>query len=1124
MNFSDQLLDNNLPLDGLHVVEASAGTGKTYSIQTLYLRLILLEGLAVQQILVVTFTKAATKELKERLQAILSNALLALNNQSLKPEERIEKLIARGEEKGLTKPTLVARIQQALLDFDLAAIFTIHGFCQRMLTRFAFETNQPFDTEPCENATSQIRQCCQDGWRKLVSSTDLSNPTFSFDELLQLTTLLISKPDAQVDPQVPLEKAAHDLAQSYRASRNYSQQVTFDDFLLNLRTALQQDALNPPEQQALHIALTREYQAALIDEFQDTDPIQWGIFKDIFLPTRPFASSPSAPSVPCFLVGDPKQAIYRFRNGDIETYLAATQSIPVSDSQHHHALNKNFRSEQNLVTAINQIFMDRPDEAFPSVFGDKIHYTQALGAQGKSFEESLTVDGVIDPTPFKLCLTQHLGSRSTQVPGSNSETAKEVYRITAAEIATLLSPHSTTRIAGKPIRPSQIAVLISTHAEATAVAQALRQLNIPCVQQGSGSIWATPEAQQLQAALYAILHLQNAALVRGILKSPWFDLSFEAIQALNEGLPSRAPNPLLPPLSFEDWVVLFEQWRTLWYRHGFGALFAHLDATLQLRARLAATHPTPHRCLANLAHLVERVQAESALNHFSPEATCRWLHQKIQDESANEDEKLRTESDDDAVQIMTLFYSKGLEFPIVFLPSLCFLKHKNSGSSAPIYQYHDADQVLHISTQKDSHASRAENAESEAERIRQIYVALTRASHRVVLFALLTQNTALHTPTFLTLFQSILTSPDPFSMPFRTLPGTPSAIEVLDKTNVPEASPLPPLHPAVPLSPPPPLPTINRSRCHGSFTSLSPSPQHILKHIPEAKNRDAETSTLEADTPSPASLPTSDPFDALEEPVPDIPLDPILTFPSGAKTGTCWHEIFEKIDFQIAPEDLSKRVTEQLEAYGFLADPETAPTFVEATFQMVQRVLQNPLPPLMPDVSPFSLKQITRPNRRSEWEFNFRSIPHHTTPQILEVLSHFPQYHPLLSTLQQWDQPIPGGFLTGFVDLMFRHEQRYYIVDWKSNRRTGHPEDFDATGLETEMRTHHYWLQSLVYSVALHQHLAATLPDYTYEAHFGGVYYLFLRGIQGHGSQGIYAERPPLALIHSLGSILGNFT
>ncbi|MCG3775621.1 MAG: RecBCD enzyme subunit RecB [Nitrospira sp.] len=1336
----------------LHLLAASAGTGKTYSIQTLYLRLILVEGLTVQQILVVTFTKDATKELRDRLQHVLRDALdyLAGTVQIADPTDRTRKLVdvakvTPGEGKAKQ------RLQLALLDFDMAAIYTIHGFCQRVLNRFAFETQQPFDVEPTGDASDEIERLCKDWWRRNVYPMDETfagflseSGRFSLKAITTLARKIIGKPDAKLFPEIEgaesietkipqmlaefagnnpqqeaetteypnalpevrtaveeiqqqlktfrervgakewdaalealltvtgfqktiptacrdkaatlvaacavfmakvpqrtqaktfkynadsclvsekcpdvlqhhtdaisaaaqamnlahlVEKfaplclyqkkvfnstyllcrhilnmspcsapdlfeaikdiakegagiagkvkvtvetvnpafeqlknalyaecghavcrAALDVKKQYRQGRPSAATASFDDYLVNLRDALNSEPVG--QEGGLVAVLRGEFAAALIDEFQDTDPIQWGIFERLFQDA----------GIPCFLVGDPKQAIYRFRNGDVETYVKATGEVA---EPARYPLKRNHRSEKRLIDAVNQVFMDGDGH---KTFGENIDYSEPLSAAGKEKGKSLLVKGEPDPKPFKIILITNSAEKG--LPGKHSESARWAYRLTAQEIARILKD-GNLKIGGNGVSRKDIAVLVNKHEEGECIAQELGKLNIPSVRQGTGDVWNTDEGRVLWFVLEAVLDSRNLWNVRRALMSAWFGLTVEQIQELNEGkkLPFVAGDRA-GDYGLEDWVNVLDQLRDAWLKRGFPAMFRKLTGTLGLKKRLLSLKDNQgQRRLANINHLCEFVDRAIVEDRKTPEGTLAWIRRQFDQETADggDEVKLRLETDDDAVRIMTIFTSKGLEFPIVFAPTLFMMQPRQYGG---VYEFHEGASLrIARKIENDPNSNEAkekERTEMESEHVRQIYVALTRAVHRTVVVALNDGKAdgkakkgevqkyrmkgilgrVLRLPMKMVVEdqkEKVVVDTDHAAERFGNVDGVECAVDVNDNETSVEDLPLG-LQPGQTLREPGEKPKADTSKGHGSFTSLAPRDQKqsgaagaVAEGDADSKNRDGET---------------------FRQPIEQSEQKPegIFTFPAGARTGTCWHEIFEDLAFNATDDEIRKMAEEKLKIHGFLKNKAKVQEHVDNTAQMVSNVLKTVLPALGRDES-FPLSRVEDRDRRTEWEFSFSSVSGKRTPDLKRAISSHEKSRVFADALGEWNRAIPGGYLTGFIDLLFRKGNRYYIVDWKSNRRRGRQTDFGQCGLKEEIALHSYWLQYLIYTVAVHQFLSDSVTDYSYEAHFGGVYYIFLRGVNGGNDEagninGVYADRPPQSLVNDMSRILGDF-
>ena len=1329
----------------LHLMEASAGTGKTFSIQTIYLRLILIEGLTVQQVLTVTFTKDATKELQDRLQKILRDALDYLEGSKPHVEDRTRLIVDLAVSAGDIGPAKTReRLRLALLDFDMAAIYTIHGFCQRVLKRFAFETRQGFDVEPANNADEQIEQLCKDWWRTNIYSmhADMAGVLaacgkFALTTVTELAQKLISKPDAILDgyqgntgasaslesimqqklqaarnalgkpfiandlpdpmhaaleslqpnvllcreaidkqnwgealkqlqalaairtdvenPCIPLaeglksvcreikaiikgktkgfafrsdrslthtdkdallpahtrevaecvttfiqtkasidkalfpnpcikgkptkafealaalhdhfqrktELSADDLAgtiktvadgnlgladticiaaesiipsfsdlmesftrapvldaavairKQYQETRAAARTASFNDYLVNLRKALQ-------ESEALVEILRNEFRAALIDEFQDTDPIQWGIFQSLFQDA----------AIPCFLVGDPKQAIYRFRNGDVETYFSATQSVSAK-----YPLSINYRSEKRLIDAVNQIFMDSPDNP---TFGDQITYLPSQAPCNSAAQKpTLCIKGQPDTHPFKILLIEKQ---------NKPQNMKRAAELTAQEIARLLLDTDTViqkesadgSVIHTPLEPKDIAVLVRRHDEGHAIAQALKARNIPSVRQGTGDVWQTDEGHNLWVMLETILDPRNPNKVRTALISAWGGISTTQIQQLNNGHPITPPYGDQDSVTMEHFVAMFVEYNEIWQQRGYPAMFRQLTRSLALKQRLLAQPDNQgQRRLANITHLSELVERKIIEERKTPEALLAWMRRQFAQATADKDDDatLRLETDDNAVKIMTIFTSKGLQFPIVFAPALFMMDVSQRGNT---YEYHDeAGNLLIIQKRegdprKDFH-KQSEKREIEQELIRQMYVALTRAIHRTVVIALNSGardgrprkgeqqrfkpigvlGELLRLP-LKTENERAIVDINQAKARFEMVGASPCAIAIHVADDAQEPLIMPQSAPDTMLGTPPVRPHIDSTMGHGSFSSIAPHATTTFRPNPvliESEVKDADGGTALMEEPAIPGKPTG-----------------IFAFPSGAQTGTCWHELFEDLDFATSNDAVIQSLVEhKLGTYGFLKNVALKEERIKVTIEMVKNVLRTPLPkPICTEgTPPFSFAQIASCNRKTEWSFNFPARPNQNTHHLRAAIGLHAQYEPFVRELETWDQMIPGGYLTGFVDLLFRHNGRYFIADWKSNRRNGTQADFTLDGLYEEMSAHRYWLQYLIYTVAIHQYLTNALPGYSYHDHFGGIYYVFLRGVDGRQlngyTNGIFYDLPPLDLINDLSAILGDF-
>lgn len=1225
--FSEVVFTPGLNLGTPLLVEASAGTGKTYNIQNVYLRLILQEGLSVQQILVVTFTNAATQELRERLRSVLLLCRYELDSpsdgaQPASEQQRIRDAIdlANPGKNPACLANLKKRVQIALMDFDSAAIFTIHGFCQRVLERYAFECGHDPDAELMPEQSGIVREACQDWWRQhTYSNGDEQIPFGSLGELMDMVSTVYQNPlaelkgsslpdseefkalitacqtawqevsslrghivwvgngklcragkstaditpiaevvsrhasaftdwemalpppgDVVISPirhaamelltiarnipgtgdaksvaehlktmstsawsNMALSKRASCIAEIVQRIRDRIQDraaLTYEAMLANVHNVLQNGSAG------LHLRelLRGEFRAALIDEFQDTDPIQYNIFWLLFGPGQ----DPARQCPPLVFVGDPKQAIYGFRGGDIFTYYQAKGKIPVGDQ---HTLGKNFRSEAHLVAAINTLFNDDPTGE-PTFLNPNVPYAEDLAAHDVDAEKELLVGGDRDDAPLKIW----------RLPDDGHGNWAE---FVARETVNVLSDETLT-IGGKDVRPRHIAILVMKHWEAAEVQQALLKAGVNAVRQSTGNVFDAEVAAPLALVMQAMLEPGRAGIVRSALGSgllpctpaqlAQFNAEEDACAAPMEADASRQGPDRLPtlPIRFEEWIEVFRDAGLHWNKYSFMEGFQHLANRLNLLEHVAR-QPEGDRRLSDLRHLVELIHQAARAMRLGPVALSGWFTRQLdpgrRDAIGEDDSKPRIASDDDAVQIMTVFKSKGLQFPIVFVPTLWAHKSTGKRRSASMVKYHEDNKLVLDLDTSSAGATQTAKRENHEESIRMGYVALTRAINRTYLFE-----------------SDKNSEPANFALAhlLKRLPALDGEGEirhghVLRRTapiNLPalpwqaETRPLPESLQARRLSHP-----VDNRHGHASYSSLT---AHGSGKTSEGNIRDVD------DLLAPAS----------EIDIPDP--SPIFTIPGGAKLGECWHEIFENIDF----EDLKNNsprihlsVEQALDKYRICPPPRgTLPadkhTAALARRAAVHTMVENTLSvPLQADSAetPFALQAIPRSHRRSEMEFGFslqRTHDHAVCglAGILEKHWRGPvRDKAFISELQTRESSIPKGFMTGFIDLVFHRNDRFYIVDWKSNRLNGRADGFGPDGLAAEMRRHSYYLQYLIYVVALHGFLSAGLAGYDYDHHFGGVFYLFLRGIDGESRNGVFADKPSKALVEALSTFLG---
>ena len=1056
--FSEAIFSPDFDLSGVHLVAASAGTGKTYNIQNIYVRLVVESGLRVEQIQVMTFTEAATKELRDRIRRVLlaMSRFLAGDVNGMKEEElaRLEKLRAcaraRLPQGGDGADALArSRVELALMEFDQAAISTIHGFCRRILARFAFETNSAFATEFEDTKLADLRLRVRDWWRRERSAVDPA-----VRDQLDLVTLqkdvgaLAGKADWQIDttnadqPEGILLKTAKTLVEAYEAARPLRKTQTFDDLLHAVREALQHEARGPE----LAKRLRTEFKAVLVDEFQDTDPVQYDIFRYVFL------SDETASAV--YFVGDPKQAIYSFRGGDIYTYKAAVTRPDVADRTFR--LDRNFRSTPRLIDAVNALFKDvaNDDGTYRRTFGDDaIPYEQDLAA---STPKALQVEGKDDPAPFRLVSVERASDRTDAVVDS-------VLKVLAEQPG---------------LSPKSIAILVSSHAAGQDLRKALREKRVPAVLQKAGNVFAGETALELYDVLQAMALMGGQKQIRTALMSNFFSFTPEEIDAAAGDV-------------FADMVGFFGELNGIWLRRGFNAAMAALEKhpKCDFRRRFAG-FPDGERRLSDIFQIIDLANAAIQVLGPTPHALVGWVTERInlsgemKDEEDAEEYARQLESEDDAVRIMTIHVSKGLEFPVVIVP---LSSGRNIESP---YFFHDENGRLIAST--DPSAKPKAKSEQVAERLRLLYVALTRASQRTIVVAaesLFESDPAL----------SQLVANARAHQAGETDAGSPIQWLSYEKEDLPDyvrksVAAAEWIDAETPRS-------YSLEPTRGSYSTLSPA-----SHESDAAERDYDaedqTSSVEGDCHA------------------------IFKMGGGTKIGIAWHEIFEKIPYDADAAAIRLQTENSLRLNGVLpSDAAKAEEDVTVVSDMVAATLNWEL--TSPTGERFTLRDVGMSDHICEWEFDFSSASAvDTTATIAAILreewagdvskSRF------LACLDNWDKKIPKGFLKGFLDLVFRKNGYYYVVDWKSNVLTRSAEGFSAEGVVDEMARAGYFWQYLLYSVVLQRYLKETMgAQYSWERHFGGIRYYFLRGVAAGGEAPVFADRPSEKLLTRLSVALG---
>ena len=1175
----------NTPLSGTNLIEAGAGTGKTYTIAGLFVRLILEEQVPVEKILVVTFTIAATEELKDRIRKKLLQVKSGLTHGNV-DDPFISELIKRQPD----AVRALQRIDEAIIDFDRAAIFTIHGFCQRIIHENAFETGSLFDTELAADQSHFLQEVTDDFWRKhfyrapkelvnyALSAGKIPGPSFFHDLLNRINAPeILIIPDMQVRPISNLKsyrsclvklkslwtKARHDVADLLRdpglkgniygslSSNGRELKITsmlesmdrfvelhsigfplFDGFQRFTHEKLSQSVKKghePPDHEIFHIcdelllkgvaltkeierrllslkieffkdakaalnkrkqeknilffddllllvkqtleadggdilatAIRRQYQAALVDEFQDTDDVQYRIFSKLF----------SKPESILFMIGDPKQAIYGFRGADVFSYLKAAQ-----DARNKYTLTHNWRSDPKLITAVNTLFSIIQK---PFVFEDIPFETARPGND--------RLQAGAEEIPFRMWFLPSEDEDNRPIP--KEDAVHLISEQVGQEVARMLQQEPGL------FGVDDIAVLVRTNRQAQIVKTCLTRNGIPSVLFQSGNIFDSQEAEEMEILLLSIAEPGNLGRFRTALSCDLMGFTGESLQSA-EADASR----------WERHRSHFREYHEIWNDQGFVRMFRMLMTKEKVKERLLSL-PDGERRLTNLLHLEELLHQTAVENKPGISGLIKWLSEQRAPSSPRlEEHQLRLESDENSVKIVTIHKSKGLEYPVVFCP-FSWEGSRLRGSGI-LFHADDENKRLTLdlgSKNLDQHSGIAQE-ELLAENLRLLYVAVTRATRRCYLICGQIRSAETSALAYLLHFTPLSTTGN-ILIDLKTQYSALSKERLWDDLKA------------------------LKDKSGGSIElETLPIPGHAVYTIPSGESEKLECrrfssaidvswkissySSLVSRRIKDTELPDRDDSRSIDpEPESEDSHNGfnIFNFPKGTRTGLFFHEIFEQLDFQNAlSQTCSPLIEEKLNDYGF--DTE----WCETVNQSIQNVVSIPLPT---DRHYFALSTISSDNRINEMEFYFPLHPF--SPQTLQDI--FNEHAGIqISTgfpdrLERLVFSPASGFMKGYVDLVFFHGGRFFLIDWKSNYLGSKIDDYGKEALNTAMGEDYYILQYHLYVLALDLYLTQRLPGYHYSKDFGGVFYLFIRGIDtDRGPEfGIYSDRPSIEMINAL--------
>ncbi len=1112
---------------GTTLIEASAGTGKTFTISGLVLRLLLERAdLTIDRILVTTFTELATAELRGRIRELIRNAIAAFRSGAAEDE-----LLAGLLQKHADHRVAASRLEAALINFDEAPIYTIHGFCQRVLAERAFESGTLFDAELVTNQADLLREIVEDFWRihfyegsRFAALLALKNK-ITPDKLSGHLEELIRTPNLRVLPAGgrSLGEIAREIEDTLQEmQRNWGQdekkiRALFAD------GSWAQHNLGKPEKM---LPLLDDLGRCLSEEGGTVEQLACLESFTTSLIAKRLRTGHTQPRSKVFdgcerlLELEPEFSVALLleffswaraqlqerkllRNvlsfddllTRLDEALAAPGGAELAKSireKYQAALIDEFQDtdpvQYSIFSRIYEgsdapvAFIGDPKQAIYAFRGaDVFTYMKAASAAQRQFtlttnwrSESRLVEAVNTifdrPKPFLLEEIKFdrvaPGPKADEKPlliGGKAEPPFHLWTADEdAEISDTIASEvvrlltSNATIGGEALEPRHIAVLTSTNREATQVQKALRARRVPSVLYSSANIFHTHEARELRDVLAAVAQPGYEKFVRAALCTDALGRTGNDLDAFTRD--DRA---------WETEVLRFQKHHQTWQERGFIQMLRQLSADHGVRRRLLS-YSDGERRLTNFLHLAEILHTACVEHRLGMNGILKWLGQQMEGKefADREEHELRLESDEKAVRIITVHKSKGLEFDVVFCPFVWWSRR------APRSAFHDpaADDrlTLDLSDPK-AHLPRREE-ESLAELLRQFYVALTRAKHRCAMVWRAAAKADKSAPAYL--FENSA-----------ALPAEISSNENIAIAPLPEAAAMrwQPVNgeSETPLQPRKFTGTIDRSWGTASFTRL-------------ISGREAD----ELDEGPLVEVATEEEAAAVAE--------GIHAFPKGMRAGTCLHEILELVDFA-KPEAAAEIVERRLRAYSIESFDEVIAENIRALAAL----------PLVTENDRFTLADVPNEKRKAELEFSF-PIDSLTTTRLAQVLE-LPEVALRLGRLQF---QMMNGFMNGFIDLTFEHGGRFYFADWKSNWLGLNTRAYHAGAIAAEMQRNFYTLQLCLYSVALHRYLQLRKPGYDFDRHFGGAFYIFLRGIDpAEPKNGVYFQRLSRSFVEKLSGI-----
>jgi exodeoxyribonuclease V beta subunit len=1134
------------------VLEASAGTGKTFTIASLVTRFVA-EGVPISEVLAVTFTRMATGELRDRVRARLASAEHGLarcveGGAPPPSDDRLLVLLATGPA-GEVKERW-ERLATALTSFDEAPITTTHGFCQLMLSGLGVSGDVATGATLLEDPRDLVEEVVDDlyvRWTLLHGTT----PSFNRREAVEMALVAVANPDTPLVPEPEESPAGLRLRLARRVRAEVERRLldgnllTFDDLLVRLKNSL----TDPHRGAAAAARLRTRYSVVLVDEFQDTDPIQWDVVRTAF----------GTGETILVLIGDPKQAIYAFRGADVYAYLDAARS-----ADRRFTLAENWRSDADLLAAIDALLdpvrLGHADIPFRPVYAAQSHLRPGL--RGAPIAEPLRTRLV----PVKGCglPTTKSGDirKAAAVEFIAGEVAADVVRLLESRAELVIYADDGSPRDARLLTPGDVAVLVGKNRQAGAVQQALRDLDVPAVVAGNESVLATRAAEEWLTLLEAMEQPASRARAVALALTPFFGMSADDVASANEP-------------EWESVHARLHRWSDTLRRRGVAALFRAVLAEEGVPHRLLRERDGERR-LTDLGHIARLLHAEASTGQHGAPALRAWLARRSKEatggrEGAEAEERSRwIDSDAEAVQVLTIHRSKGLEFPVVYCP---FLWDEFARAKGLPVVFHDPDdemmRTVDVSGRDGGssydHHFDLHRDEERGEALRKLYVAVTRARHQVVLWWVRVQDSQ-HSS-----LGRLLMARDEIGNVATSSPYMPKDQEVLERFEriAARAEGLVSVEIAT-------APSAPRHRWAGRVgQAIGTLDAAAFERSLDLRWRRTSYSGITASVHG-GTVVGSEPEEpgTSDEPLAGAPVEVLdgekggaagtsaadeasmrtvrslwSDLPGGVDMGTFAHRVLEQVDF--AAPDIDEEIGRAIGASRSRYSAGLA-----SHHAMVAALRASITSPLGPLPGAITLRQIERGDRLDEMGFELPvaggdhpgsrdAVSTSDIARLFDIHRSAVAGAPLLGYGERLRDPLLGtqlrGYLTGSLDLVFRTPaeagtrdatQRYFVCDYKTNWIGAPGEELSAwhyrpAALDVEMQRMHYPLQAILYVVALHRYLRWRVRGYDPEAHLGGVLYLFLRGMSGPetpvvegGPCGVFSWRPPTGLVADLSDLL----